>query len=152
MDQNEHLEDIQRRSPSCSTWIIMRSSIEQRTSLLLFCLCLAIAQSDGSDFFTADDPRTGTLLKMVTDKQTGRVYIGAVNRLYQLTADLRLERSVETGPRQDNAMCPPPPSECQCEGQNCREFQKVSMNSISKTLVIDYRGERLIACSNLFQV
>jgi len=79
------------------------------------------------------------------------VYVGATNRLFQLTSDLRVEQTVDTGPRLDNAMCPPPTSECQCFGSNCAESQKSLTDAINKALVVDRRRRRLLACSSLFQ-
>ncbi len=42
---------------------------------------------------------------LVVDKNTGRVYIGAVNKLYQLSPDLDLTVAVSTGPREDSPLC-----------------------------------------------
>lgn len=122
---------------------------------ILIVLCLSVQSSmcqEEEDIFMPDDQRTSSLLRMVTDPDSGRVYVGGVNRLYQLSSNLRVEAVVETGPREDNPMCPPPLDECQCVGHNCKEFEKGLMNSVTKALVVDKRGRRLIACSNLYQV
>jgi len=127
--------------------------IHRPTWRIFLIVCVAcVAAVTSYETFVPDEVSSSSLLNMVIDVQTGKVYLGAVNMLYQLSSDLRLEKSYETGPRDDNPMCPPPSSSCQCEGNNCKEFAKVLMDSVSKTLVIDYRGERLISCSNLFQV
>lgn len=89
---------------------------------------------------------------LAVDMHTSQVYVGATNYLYQLSPNLRLEATVPTGPREDNPNCPPPSSECLCFGSSCKDFEKVPISSISKALVIDYRGERLISCISLFQV
>ena len=79
------------------------------------------------------------------------MFVGATNRLFRLSGDLRVEQVVETGPRLDNPMCPPPTSECQCFGANCAESQKTPTDAVNKALVIDGRRRRLLACSSLFQ-
>lgn len=104
----------------------------------------------GDEFMDASN--AGSFQHLVADVLSGKVYVGATNQLYQLSANLSLERAVETGPKEDNPNCPPPPSsECPCSGQNCKEFEKMPMDSVNKVLLIDYRGERLISCINLFQ-
>ncbi|XP_015424204.1 PREDICTED: plexin-B2 [Myotis davidii] len=45
---------------------------------------------------------------LVVDEASGVVYVGAVNALYQLSADLQLEQKVDTGPALDNKKCTPP--------------------------------------------
>ena len=45
---------------------------------------------------------------VVRDPRTGRLYVGAVNNLYQLDAALRQEARTETGPKKDNRLCTPP--------------------------------------------
>ena len=79
------------------------------------------------------------------------MYVGATNRVYQLTGDLRVEQIVDTGPRLDNAMCPPPTSECQCFGPNCAQSQKSLTHAVNRALVVDRRRRRLLVCSSLFQ-
>jgi len=47
-----------------------------------------------------------TLRRLAVDPQSGTVYVGAVNHVYQLNADLTLVVDVTTGPVQDNKDCP----------------------------------------------
>ena len=79
------------------------------------------------------------------------MYVGATNRLFRLTEDLRVEQVVDTGPRLDNAMCPPPTSQCQCFGPNCAQSLKSLTDAVNKALVVDRRRRRVLACSSLFQ-
>jgi len=46
-----------------------------------------------------------TLRRLAVDPQSGTVYVGAVNHVYQLNADLTLVVDVTTGPVQDNKDC-----------------------------------------------
>jgi hypothetical protein len=89
---------------------------------------------------------------LAVDRSTGKLYAGAVNRLYQLSEELDLEHEVRTGPENDNAMCPPPPETCRCTLPNCKEPERTPIDSISKVLIIDYSDRQLIHCNNLFQV
>ncbi|KAL5015003.1 hypothetical protein ScPMuIL_009273 [Solemya velum] len=81
--------------------------------------------------------------KLVIDRNTEKIYIGGVNRLFKLSSRLELEQTANTGPHDDNPNCHHPFSTCKLP-------LKMS-NSFSKALVIDYTGQRLIACSSLFQ-
>ena len=122
-------------------------------ALLLFSidlLCTLTTASYVSKTFI-DSTNNGNFNHFVVDKNTGKVYIGAVNRIYQLTEDLISEKSVTTGPANDNPNCPPT-GECSCLSEDdCTRFIRKPVDSINKALVIDYRYSRLITCSNLFQ-
>ncbi|XP_035717435.1 plexin-A4-like isoform X1 [Vespa mandarinia] len=80
---------------------------------------------------------------LVVDKNTGRVYVGAVNRLYQLSPDLNPVVKVVTGPQGDSTVC----SMIDCP----QETQKKPVDNVNKALVIDYTTTRLISCGILFQ-
>ena len=41
------------------------------------------------------------LTHLVVDEASGRLYVAGVNRVFQLTPDLTVERSVVTGPQDD---------------------------------------------------
>uniref|UniRef100_A0A5F8GTK3 Sema domain-containing protein n=1 Tax=Monodelphis domestica TaxID=13616 RepID=A0A5F8GTK3_MONDO len=81
---------------------------------------------------------------LVVDEVSGTVYLGAVNALYQLTADLQLVHAVETGPALDNKKCTPPiePSQCQ---------EAVDMDNVNKLLLLDRPAGRLVECGSLFK-
>ncbi|XP_049807019.1 plexin-B [Schistocerca serialis cubense] len=85
------------------------------------------------------------LLHMVQDAATGRLYVGAVNRLLQLDADLRVERSVVTGPRPDSP---------QCHAAGCASdstVEKRLTDNYNKVLVLDAESRTLIACGSVAQ-
>ncbi|XP_077565510.1 plexin-B2-like isoform X2 [Stigmatopora nigra] len=80
---------------------------------------------------------------VVRDGRTGRLYVGAVNAIYQLSADLRTESRVETGPRRDNRQCTPPITDA-CE-------EAVESDNHNKLLLVHGAQERLVACGSLFR-
>ncbi|XP_019634101.1 PREDICTED: plexin-A1-like isoform X2 [Branchiostoma belcheri] len=80
------------------------------------------------------------------DNQTGRVYIGAVNNLYQLNRQLSLEKTQSTGPRLDSVNCPGPEEE---GDSTCTD--RVETPNVNKILAIDQQGGHLITCGTLYQ-
>ncbi|KAF7271778.1 hypothetical protein GWI33_015381 [Rhynchophorus ferrugineus] len=117
----------------------MRSSLT-----LLAAIAFVVAVADPTDIIrTFGDKKVQAFNHLVVDKNTGRVYIGAVNRLYQLSPDLDLVVSEETGPKEDSEDC----SVLEC---NNAQNKKLTDN-VNKALVIDYTTTRLIACGSLFQ-
>lgn len=83
------------------------------------------------------------LQHLVVDKHSALVYVGGVNRLYQLSPELDKQVTVETGPRDDSPECPA----VDCLGS----VVKKSTDNVNKALVIDYTDTRLIACGTLYQ-
>lgn len=96
------------------------------------------------DDYTWSSPDIPQFSNLEVDTVTGRVYIGAVNRLYQLSPDLTLTESAVTGPKEDSPMCSSVLPECS------DSFKKLTDN-VNKALVIDYAESRLIECGSLFQ-
>ncbi|UYV82243.1 PlexA [Cordylochernes scorpioides] len=81
---------------------------------------------------------------MTLFEYTGKVYVGGLNRLYQLSADLStLEAVVEMGPQLDSPKCP--------VSRVCPLENKVMTDYHNKALVVDFTESRLIACGSLFQ-
>ncbi|XP_043256480.1 plexin-A4 [Colletes gigas] len=89
------------------------------------------------------DPEVKRMNHLVVDKNTGRVYVGAVNRLYQLSPDLSLVVKEVTGPKGDSPAC----SMIDCP----RETPTRLVDNVNMALVIDYTTTRLIACGTLSQ-
>lgn len=80
---------------------------------------------------------------LVVDKNTGRVYIGAVNKLYQLSPELDSPIAETTGPQEDSTDC----SVIDCPSSVIKKLT----DNVNKALVIDYTTTRLIVCGSLFQ-
>nr|XP_036875317.1 plexin-A4 [Manis javanica] len=82
---------------------------------------------------------------LVVDERTGHIYLGAVNRIYKLSSDLKVLVTHQTGPDEDNPKCYPPRIV-----QTCHE-PLTTTNNVNKMLLIDYKENRLIACGSLYQ-
>lgn len=82
---------------------------------------------------------------LVVDERTGHLYLGAVNRIYKLSSDLKVLVTHQTGPDEDNPKCYPPRIV-----QTCHE-PLTTTNNVNKMLLIDYKENRLIACGSLYQ-
>ncbi|XP_059358937.1 plexin-D1 isoform X2 [Carassius carassius] len=82
----------------------------------------------------------------VVDAVSRRVYLAAVNSLYQLNATLAREVETRTGPVLDNPLCHAP----QLPQATC-EHQKTLTDNHNKLLVLDRAQGVLLACGSVFQ-
>lgn len=80
---------------------------------------------------------------VVTDSQTGRLYVGAVNALYQLNSNLEVESRTETGPKRDNRQCTPPVTDA-CE-------EAVETDNHNKLLLVHSAKDVLVVCGSVFR-
>ncbi|KAM9846101.1 plexin-B2-like [Aulostomus maculatus] len=80
---------------------------------------------------------------VVKDPRTGRLYVGAVNALHQLTADLEVESRAETGPKRDNRQCTPPVTDA-CE-------EAVDTDNHNKLLLVHEAKDVLVVCGSVFR-
>ncbi|XP_069040201.1 plexin A3 [Lepisosteus oculatus] len=96
---------------------------------------------DAGRFRVADT----TLTHLTVHRQTGEVFVGAVNWIYKLSDNLTELRSHQTGPVDDNARCYPPPSVRACA------HRLAPSDNVNKMLLVDYRGRRLVACGTIWQ-
>uniref|UniRef100_A0A1B0D0Z4 Uncharacterized protein n=1 Tax=Phlebotomus papatasi TaxID=29031 RepID=A0A1B0D0Z4_PHLPP len=86
----------------------------------------------------------GTRLKhLVVDRNTGRVFVGGVNQLHQLSPDLEIVATANTGPRNDSYEC----TLLECPTDTVRELT----DNVNKVLLIDYSTSRLISCGSIYQ-
>uniref|UniRef100_A0A8C1T4N5 Plexin-B1 n=1 Tax=Cyprinus carpio TaxID=7962 RepID=A0A8C1T4N5_CYPCA len=83
-------------------------------------------------------------LALHPDPKLGRVYLGARDRLYQLSSDLQLEAEEETGPVIDSRDCLPPISDTNCP-------QAKWTNNHNKLLLVDPYSQELISCGSVHQ-
>ncbi|XP_015793671.1 plexin-A2 [Tetranychus urticae] len=114
------------------------------TRLVLFVDCQPrTIPATNSSYAAFEDVNNIKFNHLTVNDYTGQVYIGAVNRIYQLNSNLRLETSVEMGPRPDSAECP--------VTRNCPGIRLKPTNYWNKALVIDYPKSQLISCGSLFQ-
>ncbi|KAG1683403.1 Plexin-A2 [Nymphon striatum] len=92
---------------------------------------------------------------LIVHDNTSKVYIGAVNRLYQLSPDLQLGRQAVTGPQLDNYDCPVSSisrrTKKLTDNWMCPDINKKLTSNWNKVLLIDYSHAALIACGSLFQ-
>uniref|UniRef100_A0A8D0CSP1 Plexin A2 n=1 Tax=Sander lucioperca TaxID=283035 RepID=A0A8D0CSP1_SANLU len=114
-------------------WLLTLISVNQKTTV-------------GQTLNTFQSERREWSLNHLTVHQsTGALYVGAVNRIYKLSANLTLLVSHDTGPEYDNKACYPP-----LIVQPCSE-PLASTDNVNKLLLIDYSHNRLLACGSLYQ-
>lgn len=119
--------------------------------LALLALSLCVARPAGADTWPQFPPDAGggnstslRLSHLALDSGSGRLYAGAVNRLLQLDANLRLEQAVVTGPRMDSP-------QCHASGCHSDAIETRLMDNVNKVLVLDPEARTLIACGTLSQ-
>ncbi|GAB0093919.1 Plexin_cytopl domain-containing protein [Sergentomyia squamirostris] len=83
------------------------------------------------------------LKHLVVDRNTGRVFVGGINYLYQLTPDVEVVATAITGPRNDSYDC----TVLECPSDTIRD----PTDNVNKVLLIDYSTSRLITCGSVFQ-
>ncbi|XP_043092553.1 plexin-B2-like [Puntigrus tetrazona] len=113
-----------------------------RRALAVLSLLLCFSSSccdDTQDYFLSDT----VINNVVQDPQTGRIYVGAINNIYQLSYDLVKENSAVTGPKRDNPQCTPPIT-AQCTDTR-------DMDNINKLLLVNSANGTLIVCGSLFR-
>lgn len=108
------------------------------------CLFAHVVVANLSDDFYGEYKDAAHLFNhMTVDNETGVVYVGAVNRIYQLSANLSFMAEATTGPRQDDPRCPPP-------GRDC-SFKKEQMDNYNKILIFNSLSKKLITCGSVYQ-
>lgn len=121
-------------SPEMASWV----------SLLLLLVCESISQAEGENNnvpileFTSETP----INNVVQDPQTGRIYVGAVNSIFQLGPSLQLQARAETGPKEDARACTPPASACQ---------DTKLLPNVNKLLLVHRSNGSLIVCGSRYR-
>ncbi|XP_062441843.1 plexin-A1 isoform X1 [Rhea pennata] len=126
-------------------WLKHHLSVNIWTLLLLGSTWLPLAEGSPKSPFRTFPVTDWSLTHLVVHNKTGEVYVGAVNRIYKLSNNLTLLRTHVTGPVEDNEKCYPPPSVQSCP------HGLVTTNNVNKLLLVDYSGNRLIACGSASQ-
>ncbi len=103
-------------------------------------LCFGSSCCDDTQYYFLSDT---IINNVVQDPQTGRIYVGAINNIYQLNYDLLKESSATTGPKKDNPNCTPPIT------AQCAEAK--DMDNINKLLLVNSADGTLIVCGSLFR-
>ncbi|NWJ07544.1 PLXB1 protein, partial [Crypturellus undulatus] len=87
---------------------------------------------------------TTKFLHLSMDLDSGTIYLGATNFLFQLTPDLLLKNVVQTGPVLDSKDCLPPVSKLECP-------QAHYTDNHNKLLLVNAAQEELIVCGSVHQ-
>ncbi|XP_035770270.1 plexin-B2b [Neolamprologus brichardi] len=113
-------------------------------SILLFLFWLSVSQAQGGSgkIPTVEFISESLINNVVQDPQTGRIYLGAVNNIFQLSPSLQKEARTETGPKKDAKTCTPPASGCQ---------DTVLMPNSNKLLLVHPSNGSLIVCGSRYR-
>ncbi|XP_010226964.1 PREDICTED: plexin-B1 [Tinamus guttatus] len=87
---------------------------------------------------------TTKFLHLSMDSDSGTIYLGATNFLFQLTSDLLMKNVVQTGPVLDSKDCLPPVSKLECP-------QAHYTDNHNKLLLVNAAQEELIVCGSVHQ-
>lgn len=85
------------------------------------------------------------LTHLAVDPVSGKVFVGGLNRIVQLSSNLNLEECVVTGPKEDSALC----HAAGCDAGN--EAGKTLTENVNKILIVDAEARTLIACGSVLQ-
>ncbi|XP_062978215.1 plexin-B1 [Elgaria multicarinata webbii] len=113
-------------------------------AFLLFALCfLGAVIPQGLPYATFSHNAT-KFLHLIMDPDSGRLYLGATNYLFQLTSSLVVEEAVSTGPSLDSKDCLPPVTK-----QECPQAQET--DNYNKLLLVNSLEKELIVCGSVWQ-
>uniref|UniRef100_A0A663EQV0 Plexin-B1 n=1 Tax=Aquila chrysaetos chrysaetos TaxID=223781 RepID=A0A663EQV0_AQUCH len=87
---------------------------------------------------------TTKFLHLSMDLESGTIYLGATNFLFQLTSDLLMKSVVQTGPVLDSKDCLPPVSKLECP-------QAHHTDNHNKLLLVNAVQKELIVCGSVHQ-
>lgn len=129
---------------SCDINIVFFLSLQEMAWRALAVLSLLLCFGSSCCDDTPDQFLSTTVINnVVQDPQTGRIYLGAINGIYQLNSKLQLESSAVTGPKNDNPQCTPPIT------AQCTDAKET--NNINKLLLVNSANDTLVVCGSLFR-
>ncbi|XP_018432221.1 PREDICTED: plexin-B2-like, partial [Nanorana parkeri] len=109
----------------------------------IMCIFILAVYSSKAEQFSTFMSETEVNHLMVYEN-TGSVYVGAVNHVYQLNGNLELLVNISTGPKKDDKKCTPPIDQNQCPNA-------VLSDNYNKLLLLDVAKERIVVCGSLFK-
>ncbi|XP_043943275.1 plexin-B2-like [Protopterus annectens] len=135
------IEDLESIVHFSVYWIYSNAEINMWLWILFFFKNLMCVSSyKHSNMFSSPS----NLNQLAVDSDTHTVYVGAVNTLYQLTEDLKLQHKAVIGPELDDKECTPPIHISYCP------TAKQTDNYV-KLLLLDKPKERVVVCGTLFR-
>ncbi|XP_064473748.1 plexin-B-like isoform X2 [Ornithodoros turicata] len=129
-----------RRRPSGMSWLLLSVAVLLQTASLVRGGVQRLDAVPEATYTTFNESVNFTHLAL--NRQTGRLYVGAVNWLYQFNASLALEAEVTTGPVEDNVLC---------SASDCTGYATVPTNNVNKVLLIDLPTDKLLVCGSVHQ-
>jgi plexin A len=105
------------------------------------CYPKSVSSSIVATYFTTNQTINFT---HIASDQSGRIYVGASNWLYQFNGSLDMEVALQTGPVQDSPQCSP--SDC-----SDIDVSSISANNVNKVLVVDEDAKVLLVCGTVHQ-
>lgn len=104
-----------------------------------------MADNDVLYTFTEPSVDSSQLRNLVYNERDGVLYVGAVNVIYRLNMELRLNGSVNTGPQYDITDC----RDTSYQLASCSRASSVSP-CVNQALAVDISSNTLIACGTLY--
>ncbi|KAM8974568.1 plexin-B2 isoform 2-T2 [Pelodytes ibericus] len=106
---------------------------------ILYCIVL-VSKAEVFQSFSSDNE----VNHLIVNVNTGIVYVGAINHLYQLSEDLHLKINDTTGPKLDKQTCTPPIDVVQCSNA-------IMTDNYNKLLLLDVPNDRIVVCGSIFK-
>nr|XP_016851480.1 PREDICTED: LOW QUALITY PROTEIN: plexin-D1-like [Anolis carolinensis] len=127
--------------------VLSSASVSVSSSVYLLLLVLSAPGSGRALSVRSRFPSPTLTNNFALDASGGRLYLAAVNRLFQLSApNLTLEAEAEEGPAEDRPLCHAP----QMPQASC-EHRKRPTDNYNKLLAPDPEQGLLVVCGSVYQ-